>query len=78
MNALYIIVGLALGAGAGYFYRQQIASKRIGSAEANAEKLLDEAKAKEKELLTELAEIRGIDLTKGDKKDKAGFFHKKK
>ena len=44
MIAIYILVGLVLGAGVGYFVRQQMAAKNVGSAEAKAEKLLEEAK----------------------------------
>jgi len=43
MIAIYILAGLALGAALGYFYRQQMAVKNVGSAEAKAQKLLEDA-----------------------------------
>ncbi len=59
MNIISIIVaiiGLALGAGAGYLVRQKQAAKKVDSAEGQAATLLKEAKEKEKSLLLKAKE----------------------
>lgn len=53
IDLLIAIVALAVGAGAGYVGRKNIAQKQSDSAEAKAQKVLVEAKDKEKELLLE-------------------------
>lgn len=53
---VYILLGGALGTAAGYLIRQNIASKRTGSAEAQAEKILLDAKSKEQQTLLETKE----------------------
>lgn len=72
MVALYIVIGLALGAAAGYWYRQSQAGKNIGSAEARAEKILEEAKNKEKEVLLE-AKSRALEIVDEAKKQELEF-----
>jgi ribonuclease Y len=53
---VYILLGAAVGAVAGYLIRQSIAAKRTASAEATAEKIVAEAKGKEQQLLLEAKE----------------------
>jgi ribonuclease Y len=53
---VYILLGAAVGAVAGYLIRQSIAAKRTASAEATAEKIVQEAKNKEQQLLLEAKE----------------------
>lgn len=47
----FLIVGLIIGATAGYFYRKSVGKKSADQAEAKAEKILTEAKAKQQEIL---------------------------
>jgi ribonucrease Y len=72
MIVLYVIAGLLAGLGLGYFWRHQMASKKIGSAEAKAEKILEDAKSKEKEMLLE-AKSRSLEIIEGAKKQEADF-----
>lgn len=67
-----IIIGAVVGLAIGYFLRQQLASKKIGSAEANAQRILEEAKTKEKELLIE-AKARALEITDQAKKAESDF-----
>lgn len=53
---IYLLLGAAAGTAAGYLIRQNIAAKRTASAEATAEKILQEAKSKEQQLLLEAKE----------------------
>ena len=50
------LVGLLLGAGVGYYVRTMVAQKKMQGAEANAEKMLTEAKTKQAEILLEAKE----------------------
>ena len=72
MILLYILIGLVLGAIIGYLVRQQLAGKKVGSAEARAEKILDDAKAKEKEMMLE-AKSRSLEIIDQAKKQEADF-----
>ena len=72
MIIVYILIGLVAGVGIGYMIRQQIASKRVGTAEAKAEKVLEEAHRKEKELLLE-AKTKSIEIIDQAKKQEADF-----
>jgi ribonuclease Y len=56
----------------GYLIRQVIVSKRVVGAEQRAEKILDEAKTKEKEILLE-AKSRALELTEQAKKAEQDF-----
>ncbi len=60
MSVAYIILALVGGAGvgtaAGYFLRKQIAQARANSLEANAEKILIEAKNKEQDIILQAKE----------------------
>ena len=51
MNYLIGLSGLAAGLAAGYWLRRQIAINKAIGAENKAEKIIDEAKTKEKEIL---------------------------
>ncbi len=72
MFALYILIGLAVGGAVGYLVRNSMAGKRVGSAEARAEKILDDAKSKEKEMLLE-AKSRSLEIIEQAKKQEAEF-----
>ncbi len=72
MIVIYILLGLVAGAVLGYLYRQQMAIKNIGTAEAKTEKLLDEAKNKEKEILLE-AKTKSLEIIDQAKHQEAEF-----
>lgn len=72
MIAIYILIGLAAGATLGYMIRQQTAVKSVGTAEARAEKLLEEAKNKEKEMLLE-ARAKSLEIIDQAKKQESEF-----
>lgn len=72
MIALYIVIGLVAGVGIGYLIRQQLAGKKIDTAEARAEKLLEEAKNKEREMLLE-AKAKSLEIIEQAKKQEAEF-----
>ncbi len=46
-----IILGLAVGGGAGYYFRQSIAKKQLDSAEGKAEKLIEDSEKKSQETI---------------------------
>ena len=68
----YGIVGVVVGIALGYVLRQNVISKKTGNAEARAEKILEDAKNKEKELLLE-AKSRGLEIIEDAKKQEAEF-----
>ena len=72
MIFIYLIAGLVVGLVVGYLYRQSLAGKKVGSAEAKAEKILEEAKTKEKEMLLE-AKSRSLEMIESAKKQEAEF-----
>ncbi|MCL5667287.1 MAG: ribonuclease Y [Patescibacteria group bacterium] len=72
MILLYILVGAVLGIGLGYLIRQNLASKKINSAESRAEKILEDAKSREKELLLE-AKSRSLEIIDQAKKQESEF-----
>lgn len=72
MIALYIIIGLVAGFLLGYIIRQSMASKKIGSAETRAEKILEDVKNKERELLLE-AKSKALEITEQAKKAESDF-----
>ena len=49
LDLLLFVVALGAGTALGYYIRKQKALSEINSAEAKAEKIINEAKAKEKE-----------------------------
>lgn len=72
MIAIYILIGLVVGAGVGYLIRQQLVGKKVGTAEARAEKLLEEAKNKEREMLLE-AKGKALEIIEQAKKQEQEF-----
>ncbi|MFH0830696.1 MAG: ribonuclease Y [Parcubacteria group bacterium] len=56
MEILIGVLGLAIGVGAGYLVRQQLASKKAAGAEQQAHKVLSAAKEQEQKLLLEAKE----------------------
>ena len=66
------VVGIALGIGIGYMVRQSMAKRAVDSAEAKAEKLIEEAKAKQKEVVLEANEksIKLIEEAKREEKER--------
>lgn len=72
MIVIYILIGLVAGVFAGFIVRQQMAAKKVGGAEAKAEKILEEAKNKEKEMLLE-AKSRSLEMIDQAKKQEADF-----
>ena len=67
MNSLFLVVALAVGLAVGYFLRKFQAKSRIGTAERRAEKLLEEARQKEKEVVLQ-AKDQAIKITEEAKK----------
>lgn len=67
-----IIIALLVGLGLGYVARQVLASRRVKDAEASAEKILEVAKNKEKEILLE-AKTKALDMTEQAKKAEMEF-----
>lgn len=51
MQLIYILVGLAIGGGAGYFIRQSLSSKQAENAEGKAEELLKKAKSEAEDVV---------------------------
>ncbi len=72
MLFIYLIIGAVVGLVAGYFIRQNLASKKVSGAESRAEKILEDAKNKEKEILLE-AKANAIEITDSAKKAEADF-----
>lgn len=72
MVIIYALIGVIAGFAIGYFLRQNLSTKKIGTAEARAEKILDEAKNKEKELLLE-AKTKSLEIIEEAKKQEADF-----
>jgi len=72
MIALYIILGLIAGGVVGYLIRQSMATKKVGTAEAKAEKILEDAKNKEKEILLE-AKTRSLEIIDQAKRQESEF-----
>ncbi|MEZ4180356.1 MAG: ribonuclease Y [Candidatus Doudnabacteria bacterium] len=69
---LNILIGLVAGSIIGYVARQVMASRKIGSAEARAEKMLETARNQEKELLIE-AKAKALEISESAKKDQEEF-----
>jgi ribonuclease Y len=72
MLSIYVIVGLVVGAGVGYVLRQITASKKVGNAEARAQRVIDDAKNQEKEILLE-AKAGALEITEQAKKTEQEF-----
>lgn len=67
MNSLFFVLAILGGLVGGYFLRKLQAQKRAGTAESRAEKLLEEAKQKQKELIL-TAKDQAIKITEDAKK----------
>ncbi|MBP9686462.1 MAG: ribonuclease Y [Candidatus Doudnabacteria bacterium] len=72
MQLMYALVGLLLGVAVGYVIRQNLATKKIGTAESKAEKILDDARTKEREVLLE-AKSKALEITEQAKKAENDF-----
>lgn len=76
MSEILILIsalcGLAIGIGLGYFIRKQVGQAKANSVEAKAEKLIVEARNKEKELLLQAKEqaIKIIDQAKKEENER--------
>ncbi len=72
MIFLYILIGLVVGLALGYVVRQNLANKKVGSAEGRADKILEDAKNKERELLLE-AKSKSLEIIDQAKKTENEF-----
>jgi ribonuclease Y len=72
MTIIGAVVGAAIGIFVGYLIRQSLVTKKIGGAEARAEKILEEAKVRERELLLE-AKTRSLEIIDQAKKQESEF-----
>ncbi len=72
MLFIYALVGLVVGGAIGYLVRQSLASKKVSSAESRADRIVEDAKNKEKELLLE-AKQHALEITEQAKKTEAEF-----
>ncbi len=68
MSFFYLIAGVLAGVIAGYMARKTIGARAVGSAEARAHELLEEAKLKQKEYLLE-AKNKALDVVEEAKKE---------
>lgn len=69
---LYAVIALVVGLAAGYFIRKVQVSQKMGSAEARAERVVEEAKSKEKEILLE-AKSKVLEMSEAVKKEEQDF-----
>ncbi|MCL5435890.1 MAG: hypothetical protein M1275_02320 [Patescibacteria group bacterium] len=70
MSWLFVFGGLVLGIAVGYFLRRAQAGYLINSAEARAQKTLEEARTKERELLLS-AKTKALEITEQAKKKRS-------
>ncbi|MFO0704895.1 MAG: ribonuclease Y [Candidatus Andersenbacteria bacterium] len=70
MEILIGIIGVAVGVGAGFVVRQQLASKKASGAEQRANKMLEQAKQQEHELLLKAKE-QALKVSEGAKHEEA-------
>ena len=78
MLIIGIIIALIVGVGVGYVVRQSVAKTQAANAEARVEKLLNDAKAKEQDILTKAKEqsLRIIEDAKADEKQRRSELSK--
>ena len=69
LDIILIFISVVCGAGIGYYIRKQRALQATNSAEAKAEKIVTEAKAKEKELLIKAQEKAIATIDEAKKED---------
>lgn len=72
MQFVYVLAGLGIGGLIGYGIRFWLASQKVASAEANAEKIIESAKTREREMLLE-AKAQALEITETAKKAEADF-----
>jgi ribonucrease Y len=72
MLIIYVVASVVVGGIIGYIVRQTLASKKIGSAEGRAERILEDAKNKEKEMLLE-AKQQSFEIIEQAKKSESEF-----
>ncbi len=72
MSYIYLIVALAAGFAIGYVLRKISVSQKMGNAEARAEKMIEDARAKEKEILLE-AKSKALEMNEAAKKQENEF-----
>ncbi|MBX4191339.1 MAG: ribonuclease Y [Candidatus Doudnabacteria bacterium] len=72
MFIIYVLIGLAVGAGVGYYIRKIQIAQQVNSVEAKVAKALDEAHTKEKEILLE-AKSKAIEIVEAGKKTEEEF-----
>ena len=75
-TALFAVVFLAVGIGAGYFGRRYLVGKKLGSVEEQVEKRLAEAETKSKEIVLDAKEKAAAFLadTKNEERDRRKEF----
>jgi ribonuclease Y len=71
---LWIIIGVLVGAVAGYFIRKAQIAQQVNSIEARVTRALEDAKNKEKEILLE-AKSKAIQIVESGKKAEEDFRH---
>jgi ribonucrease Y len=72
MLIVYILIGLVVGAAAGYYIRKVQIAQQVNSVEAKVAKALEEAKTKEKEILLE-AKSKALEIVEQGKKTEEEF-----
>jgi ribonuclease Y len=72
MLILFTIIALAVGLGLGYLFRKIQLAQKMGSAEVRVERMVEEAKSKEKEILLE-AKTKALEMTEAVKKQENEF-----
>ncbi len=72
IGVILALVGIGIGVGVGYMIRQSVAKKKTDSAEAKAERIIEEAKVKQKEVLLEANEksLKVIEDAKQEEKER--------
>ena len=73
MNSLFLVIVGVVALAAGYLVRKYQVRAKIDSAEGRAQKLLEEAKQKEKELILS-AKDQAIRITEEAKKQETEMF----
>ncbi len=72
MLFVYALIALVIGLAIGYYLRKMQVAQKMGNAELRVEKMLEEAKAKEKEILLE-AKTKVLEMTEAVKKQEQEF-----
>lgn len=72
MQYLIAVITAIVGLAAGYYFRKTQVANKLGSAEAKAQKVLEDARTQEKEILLE-AKTKALEMTEQVKKEEANF-----